>query len=459
MSNVVNLEFAGDASKLAAASKKAEASVVGYGDSVMTASDDLKKAAKSSEDLTDRMSKLGSITTGATDALDAAGGGLQALVDVQDSARAEAMRLARAASDVSQAMEDQQQAVRDASQALIDGDQATVDLEQAQLDAATAQRELNEAIAEHGEGSEEARQASIDLKQAGIDVKQAQEDSAQAIRDGSQAAIDAKSATLDLAEAQHEANPPDMQKWADQLNLITPLLTAMMGATALVTAAQWAWNAAQLASPTTWIILAIVALIAVIVLIATKTTWFQTAWKKSWSGIKAAAEAVGSWFKDTLWGKWIRPAWDAIIGGGKKALDWYLSLPGKILGIAGQLADAISSPFRSAFNSVARAWNNTVGQLSWTVPGWVPGIGGNSISVPNLPTFHQGGKVPGAPGQEVMAIVQAGERVTSLAGSAGGGGDIVIRSGGTRLDDLLVEVLATAIGRRGGNVQTVLGRG
>lgn len=426
--NAVTLTFAGDATKLAAAAKKAEQSVAGVGDSATEANADLERAAKGSADLSERMSRLGSITTGATDAVEGAAGAAQALADVQDSARATALRLARAANDVQQAMEDQQQAVRDANQALIDGDQAALDLEQAQLDAATAQREYNKAVREHGKNSAEARQAQIDLKQAGIDVKQAQEDSAQAIRDGAQASIDATDATLNLNQAQHEADPPDLQRWADQLNLVAPLLTAVVGVVALVTAAQWAWNAAQLASPTTWIIIGIVALIAVIVLIATKTDWFQRAWRASWGWIKNAAS--NTW-------------------------EFLRKIPGWIGSAYAKVATTIAAPFRAAFNSIARAWNNTVGRLSWSVPGWVPGVGGNSISAPRLPTFHQGGTVPGAPGQEVMAMLQAGEKVTSLAGSVGGG-EQWIRVDLGELGDALLQPIARAVGRRGGSV-TALG--
>ncbi|MFI6606845.1 hypothetical protein [Streptomyces sp. NPDC050507] len=56
--------------------------------------------------------------------------------------------------------------------------------------------------------------------------------------------------------------------------------------------AQGIFNAVMALSPITWIIIGIVALIAVIVLIATKTKWFQTIWKVAWEGIKTGALAV-----------------------------------------------------------------------------------------------------------------------------------------------------------------------
>ncbi|MEV5944246.1 phage tail tape measure protein [Streptomyces sp. NPDC051994] len=56
--------------------------------------------------------------------------------------------------------------------------------------------------------------------------------------------------------------------------------------------AQWALNVAMDANPISLIILAIAALVAAIVFIATKTTWFQTAWSTTWNVIKAVGLAV-----------------------------------------------------------------------------------------------------------------------------------------------------------------------
>jgi hypothetical protein len=426
--NTMTLEFAGDADRLQRAARQATASV----DSVATAARDagagFDQGAQDASRFEQRMGNLGAATTGLTDAIDSLGTGVQAVADIQDHARAQAQKLARANVDVMQATEDMAQAQRDASQAGIDSEQAALDLTQAKLDEKTALEEYNEAVREHGRGSDEARQAQIDLKQAGIDVKQATEDAAQATRDGAQANIDAKGAQVDLNDAMHEAQPPELQQWADKLNLITPLLSAVVGIVGLVTAAQWAFNASLWASPITWVVVGIVALIAIIVLLV-----------KNWDKVKAAA------------GK----AWDWIKSKASSAWDWLKKLPGKIGDAFSSLGSKISAPFKAGFNAISRAWNNTVGNLSWTVPGWVPGVGGNSISAPRLPTFHTGGKVPGMPGQEVPIMALAGETVLPAGRSYGG--DIVIRSGGSQLDDLLVEVLSRAIGRRGGNVQTVLG--
>lgn len=119
-------------------------------------------------------------------------------------------------------------------------------------------------------------------------------------------------------------------------------------------------------------------------------------------------------------------------------------IPGKIKSAFSSLASAIASPFKAGFNAVARAWNSTVGQLSFTIPSWIPGIGGNSWSAPQLPYFHKGGIVPGPRGAEVLGVLQGGERVLPL-GSEGGGGVITLRSDGSALADLVVQMVANAV--------------
>jgi hypothetical protein len=238
-----------------------------------------------------------------------------------------------------------------------------------------------------------------------------------------------------------------IQGWADLAGGLAPLLlslaetkvatiaqTVAQKAAAVGTkiwaGAQWLMNTALLASPITWIVVGIIALVAVIVLIATKTDWFQRAWRASWGWIKSAAENTWNWLKQ---------------------------VPGWIGSAFSKVAGFITAPFRAAFNYVADAWNNTIGRLHFSIPGWVPGIGGNSISVPNLPHFHSGGVVPGTPGSEQLAVLQAGETVTPASGSRGA--TIQVPRGAFLSADTFVPWLAKEIRDRGGNVQLVLGGG
>lgn len=159
------------------------------------------------------------------------------------------------------------------------------------------------------------------------------------------------------------------------------------------TGAQWLLNAALDANPVGLIVVGIVALIAIVVVIATKTTWFQTLWKAAWGGIKTAAVDVWNWLK---------------------------GFPGMLGTAFKDVGTIILTPYKWAFNAIADVWNNTVGGLSFHIPSWVPGIGGDGFSMPKIPKFHSGGIIPGAPGSEMLAILQAGERVTPAGASSGG---------------------------------------
>jgi hypothetical protein len=205
----------------------------------------------------------------------------------------------------------------------------------------------------------------------------------------------------------------------------------------IVTAAQWAWNLAMSMNPIGIIIIAVIALIAIIVLIATKTTWFQTAWNWAWGGIKAAAHAVGSWFKDVLWGQWIKGAWDAMVNKGVGVVLWFQGLGGKLKSGLANVAGTISAPFKSAFNSIARFWNNTAGRLHFTAPSWIPGFGGKGWALPQIPQLAKGGIVPATSGgmlallgeggqDEAVIPLPRGGTTTTVPNSGGGNGRITV---------------------------------
>jgi hypothetical protein len=194
-------------------------------------------------------------------------------------------------------------------------------------------------------------------------------------------------------------------------------------------------NLTFLASPITWIVLGIVALVVAFVLLWKKSEAFRDFWKGLWNGIKKAASAAWDWIKNAASNTW----------------EFLKKIPGWIGTAFHKIADFVTAPFKFAFNAVAKLWNNTIGRLSWTVPGWVPGIGGNTISVPKLPTFHAGGTVPGAPGQAVPIMAMAGEKVSATGG--GRGDTVYVRGDG--LVDALIEAIAGEVRRRGGDPGTL----
>jgi hypothetical protein len=87
---------------------------------------------------------------------------------------------------------------------------------------------------------------------------------------------------------------------------------------------------------------------------------------------------------------------------------------------------------KTIFNGIAKIWNNTFGTLSFSVPDWVPGIGGKGFDVPNIPLLAEGGIVTGP----TLAMIGEGngpEAVIPLSrmGEFGlGGGGVTINVNG-----------------------------
>jgi SLT domain-containing protein len=81
--------------------------------------------------------------------------------------------------------------------------------------------------------------------------------------------------------------------------------------TGIVTAAQWAWNAAMDANPIGLIIVGIGLLVAAIVLIATKTQWFQKLWSAIWGLVRKPVMAFVGWLKNN----WQLVVWTILTGG------------------------------------------------------------------------------------------------------------------------------------------------
>lgn len=264
------------------------------------------------------------------------------------------------------------------------------------------------------------------------------------------------------------------------INVLTPLMP-ILGPLALaigvLTLAQWAWNAATAASPITWIILGVVALVAAVIWLWNNVDGFADFFVDAWNWILDGIQFLWNWVKDNwpyllifltgpfaliigavviFWDdivaffkagwEWVKGVFKAGVEGALAFFGWFADLPKKIAewlggavkrgkeiftgfvewvagipddiidGLSG-LADALYQIFRKAFNAVAGLWNDTIGSWSLDIPGWVPFIGGQTWSVPDIPMLEDGGLIRSRPGG-MMAVIGEGredEAVTPMS--------------------------------------------
>jgi hypothetical protein len=111
----------------------------------------------------------------------------------------------------------------------------------------------------------------------------------------------------------------------------------------------------------------------------------------------------------------------------------------------------VAGIYKGIFNGIAKAWNNTVGKISFEIPSWVPKIGGKGFSVPQIPMLAQGGIV----NQATLAVIgEAGpEAVIPLDrmgdfGAGGGGNNVTINVNGGDPQSV-VDALRTYMFRNG----------
>lgn len=133
-----------------------------------------------------------------------------------------------------------------------------------------------------------------------------------------------------------------------------------------------------------------------------------------WLGIRVAFTVIRMVVKailgDTI--DWAKDKWGDFV-------DFVKGLPGKFRrGLAG-IRDAISAPFRAAFNAIRSAWNSTAGGFGINIPGMF-GFGGVNFTIPRM---HSGGIVPGIGDQLILAkggegIFTEGQMAAIGAGAA-----------------------------------------
>jgi hypothetical protein len=241
------------------------------------------------------------------------------------------------------------------------------------------------------------------------------------------------------------------------LEILAPTLMAIVVAlkawqlwTLAAAGAQVLLNMAMYGFPLTWIIGAVVGIIAIIVALWFKCEGFREVVKAVWEAIKGffidawefirddVFKPMGKWFTETV-PKWARDmgekigeAWTGVKEGVKAALDWianffmtwtganfliqhwdsikegarkgvnkikeywddfigfFRKLPSRIANAASGMWNSIKTGFKSAINGIIGAWNN----LSFSIGGGsimgvdIPKV---TLSTPNIPYMARGG--------------------------------------------------------------------
>jgi TP901 family phage tail tape measure protein len=215
----------------------------------------------------------------------------------------------------------------------------------------------------------------------------------------------------------------------------------------IVTAIEFAWSVIQVI----WD--AIQTAIQILV------NYYQFLWnvvQTVWSAITGAIGAA--------WG-FISGVFENIKNGIATVWGFFQTAKDIIGSVFSNIADAISGPFRTAFNFISDAWNNTVGKLSWSVPGWVPVIGGNTISAPKLPRFASGGyfntSMAGGSGLAVLhdneMILNAQQQKALFSGNGLGGNPAInvtintVAGDPDAIERVVIDAIARA-SRRGATV-------
>ena len=241
----------------------------------------------------------------------------------------------------------------------------------------------------------------------------------------------------------------------------------------------WAFTAALLANPMTWVVIGIVALIAAIVLLYKNwdkvTAFFQKTFKALKDTIKNVidffkskfpniADIAGSVFKKVsdvvknIWGPigdWIENLWggikDYLINIWESISDYGVSIwkyfVHRLAGVWGGITGALKgfvNVFIQAINWVISAMN----KFRVTVPEWVPVYGGKTwgFNIPKIPYLHKGGVFRSAtPGGEGLAMLKDREVVIEEGKlKTGNNIEININEGAVqinalRLDDDVIE--------------------
>lgn len=133
------------------------------------------------------------------------------------------------------------------------------------------------------------------------------------------------------------------------------VILVAVGAITILIGTVWALNSALLANPITWVVVAIMALVAVFVILWNECEGFRKFWINLWDKVKTVASTVWEAIKGFFIGAWegIKTAWNS-------AGEWFGEIWTKIQKAFDATVSWFSDLFSSAWKGIQNAWSSVV---------------------------------------------------------------------------------------------------
>lgn len=202
-------------------------------------------------------------------------------------------------------------------------------------------------------------------------------------------------------------------------------------ALAVITAGIWLLNAALNANPIIRIAMLVLGLVAGFIYLWETSEGFRKFFTDMWNGIKDIVGNVVN-FVTNLWSGFV---------------DYFRTLPERIGQALGGLGDIFSRVFKGAVNVAIEAINWLIRRANDLIYGInVVNPFENIPYIPQIAKLHRGGQVVGGlPGQEMLAVLQQGEVVSSASQVQAGGGGAVRLQVGAGVDSAFANLLDAMI--------------
>lgn len=136
---------------------------------------------------------------------------------------------------------------------------------------------------------------------------------------------------------------------------------------------------------------------------------FQKIWDKVSDVFTKVWNTISGWVTN------VKDGFDKVKGWIATLVEKFNEIKDKVGEAFGNVADAITKPFKSAFNTVVDLWNKSIGKISIDLPDW---LGGKKFSMPKLDKLYKGTRNWGG-GPAIVGDVN------------GRGGEIINMPGGT----------------------------